>query len=137
MAQRIFRLNLQLSTETLTAATPEIEALGLEPKAFFVLDGVEAQPYPATLAHHLSMPKPTITAHLKALESAGLVTRAIDPADLRRHRIALTTTGRVVLDKARGSLARHYGDRLARLDGENVQHFARLLETLTREPGRS
>lgn len=49
-AERIFRLNLQLSTETLMAAAPEIEALGLEPKAFFVLDGIDLQPFPASLA---------------------------------------------------------------------------------------
>ena len=131
-AERIFRLNLELSTETLMAAAPELEVLGLEPKAFFVLDGIDAQPFPASLARHLSMPRPTITAYIKALETAGLVTRAIDPQDLRRHRIALTTHGRKVLTKARASLAKHYGNKLARLSDDDVAEFARLLEALTR-----
>lgn len=133
-AERIFRLNLQLSTETLLAATPEIEALGLEPKAFFVLDGIEEKPYPAALAHSLSMPKPTVTAYLKVLEGRALVTRAIDPADLRRQRIELTAKGRDVLDKARESLARHYGAKLERLDSDEVEAFAKLLAKLTSSP---
>ena len=131
-AERIFRLNLELSTGTWAAAAPEIESLGLEPKAFFVLDGIDEQPFPASLARHLSMPKPTMTSYLKALEAAGLVTRAIDAQDLRRHRIALTTHGREVLTKARASLAKHYGDKLARLSREDVTEFTRLLEALTR-----
>lgn len=131
-AERIFLLNLRLSTETLAAAGPEIEALGLEPKAFFVLEGVEEQPYPATLALHLSMPRPTITAYLKNLESAGLVTRAIDPTDLRRHRIELTENGYNVLSRAREALTRHYGNRLKRLSAQEVTEFTRLLEILTR-----
>lgn len=131
-SERIFRLNLELSTKTLMEAAPEIEALGLEPKAFFVLDGIDAQPFPASLARHLSMPKPTITSYIKALETAGLVTRSLDPQDLRRHHIALTTHGRQVLTKARASLAKHYGDKLARLSKDDVTEFARLLEALTR-----
>jgi DNA-binding MarR family transcriptional regulator len=130
-AERIFRLNLQLSTETLNAAAPEIEALGLEPKAFFVLDGIAEQPFPAGLARHLSMPKPTMTAYLKTLEAAGLVTRAIDTEDMRRHRIELTARGIEVLTAARASLARYYGARLDRLSAKDAAEFARLLSALT------
>lgn len=126
----IFRLNLRLSTETLTAAAAEIEALGLEPKLFFVLDGLEEHPYPAELARYLSMPKPTITAHLKNFEAEGLIARAIDPQDLRRHRLELTEAGRERLSNARGVLTRRYGERLARLDPEEQTVLANLLEKM-------
>lgn len=129
-AARIFRLNLQLSTETLTAAAPEIEALGLEPKEFFVLDGLEERFYPAELARHLSMPKPTVTLHLKNLEAKGLIARAIDAQDLRRHRLELTTSGLQTVVQARAVLAKHYGQRLARLSRREQTAFAKLLEKL-------
>lgn len=127
---RIFRLNLQLSTETLTAAAPEIEALGLEPKEFFVLDGLEERPYPAELAKQLSMPKPTITAYLKGFEAQGLIGRAIDPKDLRRHRLELTEAGREKLVRARKILTDRYGEKLARLNRREQDEFAKLLEKL-------
>ncbi|MDW9670804.1 MarR family transcriptional regulator [Sinorhizobium meliloti] len=130
-AARIFRLNLQLSTETLTAATPEIEALGLEAKEFFVLDGLEERPYPAELARHLSMPKPTVTLYLKNLQAKGLIVRAIDAQDLRRHRLELTALGLETLTRARASLASRYGERLARLSRRDQDEFVRLLEKLS------
>ncbi len=131
-AARIFRLNLQLSTETLTAAAPEIEALGLEAKEFFVLDGLEERPYPAELARHLSMPKPTITLHLKNLQAKGFILRAIDPEDLRRHRLELTPLGGETVTAARATLSGRYGEKLARLNSRERNEFGRLLAKLTR-----
>jgi len=128
----IFSLNTRLSVELLAEATPAIEALGLEPKAFFVLDGLEQQPYPADLARWLSMPRPTITGYLKTLEKKGLIRRELQPQDLRRHLLALTPTGRKTLSKARGILAECYGARLDRLTTTEAATFARLLERLTR-----
>ena len=130
-AEEIFRLNLQLSTETLTEAAPEIEALGLEAKEFFVLDGLEERPYPAELAHHLSMPRPTVTLYLKALEGNGLIRRTIDPKDMRRHRLDYTEQGRETLLEARAILARIYGARLARLTTSEQAAFRRLLEKMS------
>lgn len=126
----VFRLNLRLSTETLAAATPEIEALGLEAKEFFVLDGLEEQPYPAELARHLSVPKPTITLYLKNLQAKGLIARAIDTRDLRRHRIELTALGLATLAQARARLADRYGEKLSRLSRPEQDQFVRLLEKL-------
>jgi DNA-binding MarR family transcriptional regulator len=129
-ADRIFRLNLQLSTETLTSAAPEIEALGLEAKEFFVLDGIEKLPYPAELSRHLSMTKPTVAMYLKSLQARGLIDRAIDEKDMRRHRIELTPTGRKAVDEARLVLARHYGKWLAKLEEHEQVEFSRILEKL-------
>ena len=127
---RIFRLSLKLSTETLDEAAPEIEALGFEPKAFFVLDGIEERPYPAELARHLSMPKPTLTAYLKNLESRGYVRRSIDPRDLRRHWLELTSEGAEILGRARGALIGRYEERLVQLTQKEQVTLAGLLEKL-------
>ena len=129
-AERIFRLNLRLSTETLTAASTEIEALGMEAKEFFVLDAIEERPYPAELSRHLSMPKPTIAAYLKTFQNLDLVSRAIDETDMRRHRLRLTDRGHEVLKRARESLAREYGEKLARLTADEQLELARLFEKL-------
>ncbi len=129
-AARIFRLNLQLSTETLIAAAPEIEALGLDAKEFFVLDGLEERAYPAELARHLSMPKPTITLYLKSLQGKGFIVRAIDARDLRRHRLDLTKLGYQTITQARASLASRYGERLSRLSRREQIEFAKLLEKI-------
>src|SRR5258705_13897355 len=85
----VWKLNLKLSKDLLIEAAAEIEALGIEPKEFFVLDAVTDQPYPAELSEHLSMPKPTTTLYLKNLEALGFLGRVIDRRDLRRHRLEL------------------------------------------------
>jgi DNA-binding MarR family transcriptional regulator len=127
IAAQVFRLTLRLSTETLAEAAAALQALGLEPKAFFVLDGIEERPYPAALARHLSMPRPTISAYLAALEKQGLIGRAIDPADQRRHRLTLTTAGEDALARARCDLFARYEARLARLGPADQARFAELL----------
>jgi DNA-binding MarR family transcriptional regulator len=126
----LFRLNLRLSTETLTEAASALEALGLEAKEFFVLDGIEERPFPAELSRHLSIPKPTMSMYVKGLERKGLIGRAIDPGDLRRHRLALTPAGEDVLTKARMHLFERYGVRLARLSEREQVQFAKLLAKL-------
>jgi DNA-binding MarR family transcriptional regulator len=129
-AARIFRLNFRFSTEVLNEAAPEIEASGLEPKEFFVLDGVEERPYPAELARYLSMPKPTITLYLKNLQGKGFIVRTIDEQDLRRHRLELTASGRRTVTKARAALSCRYAERLGRLSPSEQGEFAALLEKL-------
>lgn len=129
-AATIFRLNFRFSTEVLNEAAPEIEALGLEPKEFFVLDGVEERPYPAELARYLSMPKPTITLYLKNLQGKGFIVRAIDDQDLRRHRLELTESGRRTVTESRAVLSGRYAERLGRLSAGEQAEFATLLEKL-------
>jgi DNA-binding MarR family transcriptional regulator len=132
-AARIWRLNLQLSTELLKEAASGIEALGLEPKEFFVLDAVEERPYPAELARGLSMPKPTMTLYLRSLQAKGFLARGIDAQDLRRHRLELTAAGRETLTRARAILTSCYGERLVRLSSHEQSEFARLLQKLTEQ----
>lgn len=127
---RVFRLSLRLATETLNGAASAMDELGLDPKEFFVLDGIEERPYPAELARYLAMPKTTMTSYVKALENKGFIVRAMDAQDLRRHRLKLTASGKQVLGTARACLFERYRERLVRLDAAEQATFAQLLERL-------
>jgi DNA-binding MarR family transcriptional regulator len=76
------------------------------------------------------MPKATVTLYLKRLEAAGLVRREIDPADLRRHRLLLTPTGRRVASDGLALLSTEFDKRLARLTVAQRKDFKRLLEQI-------
>src|SRR5882757_3276064 len=104
-AAKVWSLNYRLLMSVITGVTPEIVALGLETKELFVLAEIDEHPHPADLATTLSMPKPTVTVHLKALESAGWVRREIDATDLRRHRLIVTPAGRKVMRRGLTLLA--------------------------------
>lgn len=131
-AARIWRLTYQFSAEVLTEAAPQLEALGLEPKEFFVLDGINERPFPAELARYLSMPKPTVTAYLKSLQAKNFIAREIDAQDLRRHRLVLTPAGQIAITAARNALAARYDVRLARLKKSERADFEQLLECLAK-----
>ncbi len=53
----------------------------------------------------------TLTHHLNAMESAGLVTRRRDPSNRRLHRVELTPEGDALFLKLR-TAAMAFGDRL-------------------------
>ncbi|HEY4178477.1 MAG TPA: MarR family winged helix-turn-helix transcriptional regulator [Kofleriaceae bacterium] len=109
---------------------PAIADLGLEMKELLLLSEVDEHPYPAELADVTFMPKPSVTLYLKNLEAAGHVKREIDKADLRRHRITLTPTGRKVMTKGLGLLADAFGKRLGRLTPAQQASLMHMLETM-------
>jgi DNA-binding MarR family transcriptional regulator len=102
----------------------------LEVKELFVLAAIDEHPHPAELAQVLCIPKPTITVYLKRLGSAGLIRRDIDPNDLRRHHLTLTSTGRKAMTRGLAFLAEAYGERLSRLSAAEQAQLAALLEKL-------
>ena len=57
-------------------------------------------PQMRAVADLLAMDRTTLTAALKPLERQGLLTIAVDPADRRGRRLALTDTGRAALAAA-------------------------------------
>ena len=114
-ALQIWSTSYRLLTSVINGVVPEINALGLETKELFVLAEIEQHPHPAALAARLSMPKPSVTVYLKRLEAGGFISREIDPTDLRRHRLMVTATGRKILTRGLGLLAKAFGARLERL----------------------
>src|SRR5258705_4863588 len=116
-AAKVWSLNYRLLMTVITTVTPDIVMLGLETKELFVLAEIDEHQHHADLATTLSMPKPTVTVHLKALDAAGFVRREIDATDLRRHRLIVTAAGRKVMTRGLTLLSEAFGARLGRLSG--------------------
>jgi len=127
---KLWSLNYRLLTSVISSVAPQIVALGLETKELFILAELDEHPYPAELADTLCMPKPSVTVNLKRLEAAGLLRREIDPADLRRHRLALTPDGRKAMSRGLALLSDAFGARLGRLSAAQQAALRTLLETL-------
>ena len=79
-----------------------VEGTGLSPTEFAVVSSLALwdDPTPTELARMLGMPPTTLSAVLKRLEERKLVRRRRDPADRRRHVLALTVAGRRARDRA-------------------------------------
>jgi DNA-binding MarR family transcriptional regulator len=129
-AAKIWSLNYQLVMGVITSVAPELEGLGLEPKELFLLAQVDEHPHPAALASVLCMPKPTVTVHLKRLESGDFLRREIDPEDLRRHRLTLTPAGRKVTNRGLALLSKAFSARLGRLTAAQQAELRALLEKM-------
>jgi DNA-binding MarR family transcriptional regulator len=130
-AARIWSLNYRLLMNVITSVAPDLSALGLDSKEIFVLAEIDEHPHPAELAATLCMPKPTVTVNLKRLEAAGFVRREIDAADLRRHRLIVTPSGRKALTRGLTLLSTAFAARLGRLTVTEQIDLKALLEKLS------
>jgi DNA-binding MarR family transcriptional regulator len=104
-------------------SAPALEALGLSPKAFFLLEAVGEHPFPAELARRMHLPPPTVTYLVKQLESKGYLERRAEPGDLRKFRLVRTAAGDRAIKQGRDSLANVFGERLKRVDPGDVAAF--------------
>ena len=129
-AAKLWSLHYRLLNTIIVGVAPQLESMGLEAKELFMLAAIDEHPNPAALADTLCMPKPTVTVYLKRLEAIGFVRRAIDPGDLRRHRLSVTPAGRKVLTQGQTLLTEALGLRLARLSAAEQAQLAALLEKL-------
>lgn len=68
--------------------------------------------------------------YLKGLEAKGFVRQDIDPADLRRHRLAVAPEGAEALDKALEVLSAKFDEWLVPLETDEQAEFQRLLAKL-------
>jgi DNA-binding MarR family transcriptional regulator len=127
---KMWSLNYRLIMSVISGVSPEIAKLGLDVKALFLLSELDEHPHPAELAEKLLMPKPTVTVHVKHLETAGFVRREIDAADLRRHRLTLTPTGRKAMTRGLALLSTAFGARLGRLSTVKQNELKAMLEKM-------
>jgi DNA-binding MarR family transcriptional regulator len=130
-AARMWTLNYQLLLSVIAGVAPAIAKLGLDSKELFLLAELDEHPHPAELAAILCMPKPTVTVTVKRLELAGFIRRAIDPKDLRRHRLTLTPSGRKAVVRGLALLSDAFGVRLERLEPGERARLKALLEKLS------
>ncbi|MDT5282699.1 MAG: MarR family transcriptional regulator, temperature-dependent positive regulator of motility [Mycobacterium sp.] len=129
-AAKIWSLNYRVLLSVISSVETDITALGLDSKELFLLAEIDEHPYPAELAATLGMPKATVTLYLKRLEAAGFVSREIDPADLRRHRLRLTPAGRQTTNDGLALLSDAFGKRLERLTRAQQKELNKLLEQI-------
>ena len=120
----------QLIQAVMDDSEPELEALGLSPKAFFLLKAVEEHAFPAQLARRMHLPPPTVTYLVKQLESGGFVERRAEPGDLRKFRLVVTDVGRTALERGRQALAQVLGERLRRIDRGDALALDRIVRRL-------
>ncbi|MDT5195943.1 MAG: MarR family transcriptional regulator, temperature-dependent positive regulator of motility [Mycobacterium sp.] len=129
-AAKIWSLNYRVLLSVIASVETDVTALGVDSKELFLLAEIDEHPYPAELAATLSMPKATVTLYLKRLEAAGFVSREIDPADLRRHRLQLTPAGRRATNDGLALLSDAFGKRLERLTRVQQRELKDLLEQI-------
>ena len=111
-------------------AVPELELLGLHPKAFTLLASINRFPFPNALAKHLFMPPPTITFMVKELEKKKLVRRTVVTGDLRKYRLRLTKKGEDTVEKGRAVVGKVMKRRLNRLSKTQAKALVEALRTL-------
>jgi MarR family transcriptional regulator, temperature-dependent positive regulator of motility len=129
-AAKIWSLNYRVLLSVVATVETDLTGLGVDSKELFLLAEVDEHPYPAELAAALSMPKATVTVYLKRLEAAGFVRREIDPTDLRRHRLLLTTAGREATTDGLALLADAFDQRLSRLTATQQKELKNMLEKI-------
>lgn len=76
--------------------------------------------------------QPTITNHIKRLEAAGLVERAVDPSDARAWLIDLSPLGRSRLAEIRAQLGTNVEPMLAKLSARDRKALRAGLEVMQR-----
>lgn len=85
---------------------------------------------PSHLADLLGLTRGALSARLRPLEEAGLLTRATDPADRRRVHVRLTDAGSAAFDRHASAESRTESGLLAALTPEQRHELAGLLRTL-------
>lgn len=122
----------QLIQSVLDDSEPALAALGLSPKAFFLLEAVGDHPFPAELARRMHLPPPTVTYLVKQLEAKGFLERRAEAGDLRKFRLIQTPAGKEALRQGREALGGVFDERLRRLAPGEATAFDRTVGRLAR-----
>ncbi|HEX2864566.1 MAG TPA: MarR family winged helix-turn-helix transcriptional regulator [Deinococcales bacterium] len=112
--------------------TPLIERdCGVGFKDFMLLDAIaEGARYPGEIVERLGFPPSHVSRVLDDLDHRGLVTRALDPQDSRRVRLALTDTGQQAHTAARDLMTHLIEAALEGLPDGEVDALTRAMREL-------
>ncbi len=131
-ADRIARLRLALAR--LARLQRQASTSGLTPSQQSALAVIDRRG-PITLgelARVEQVAPPTITRIIAKLEDQGLVGRRVDRLDRRVARLSITTEGHTRLERARERRNQWLAERLADLDGRDVDAILAAIEPLER-----
>jgi MarR family transcriptional regulator for hemolysin len=126
-------LRLAATAKVVSRAFDEaLGAAGGSLPAWLVLISLKSRPLASQreLADAVGIQGATLTHHLNAMESDGLLTRRRDPANRRVHVVELTGRGEAAFHRMR--LAAAAFDRRLRtgFDADELTHLGRLLDRL-------
>lgn len=91
----------------------------------------EGKPTMSDVAGYLRVSAPSATTLIDTLIDDGIVTRAEDPNDRRRVRLALSAKGKKFLASASKARERAFGRIVARLSTSDRAELARILSIIT------
>jgi DNA-binding MarR family transcriptional regulator len=92
--------------------------------------GSVANSFAEELQKYLHVSKAAISQNLMALEKKGLITRAVNPHDLRRFDFALTEKGKTFADHLHQHLDHSMDEFLTRMGERDTREYIRLFNKL-------
>jgi len=134
LARLVLRLARHLTRTFDEALVP---AYGIATKDHLVLRMVQdGEVHPGGVAQRLNMPPASVSRALERLEARGYITRAVDSADHRRFRLAVTADGVRAVEGVRELMRKVLGERYAHVPGgtlrSTIDQLAALNEVLER-----
>jgi len=116
-----------LSRRVYAGATPELLGINLKQVSMLAALRDQGELPQNTLCDMMRMTQNTVVTWLNELEEAGYVSRIRDAEDRRKHNVALTSLGAVVLEKAETELRRLEDETLSGLTADERTQLRRLL----------
>jgi DNA-binding MarR family transcriptional regulator len=127
----------QVGTHAARRFSERLEAVGLQPPQFRVLnmvDAAEGQSQQA-IGEAIQAPASRMVAIVDELEERGFVERRPHPGDRRIRALHLTREGRRALSRARGIAMEHEAELVQGLSAADRRRLVSLLQTVVEEQG--
>ena len=128
---------LRVAAHVSAAQTRRLRPSALSPSAFTVLlhlaDAPDGRLQPCTLADRLAVSRPSMCGLIDGLQAQGLVARAPHGRDGRRVLVALSATGRKLLDQHRAGYEALLDDLLDGLSNSDRRRLVGLLRHIGQE----
>jgi MarR family transcriptional regulator for hemolysin len=133
-------IGLALSRAARTVSRAFDEALaraGGSRSSWLILIALKSRPRASqrAIAEVVGIQNATLTHHLNAMESAGLLTRRRDPENRRVHLVELTEAGEAAFRGLRGAAAAFDAQLHAGLSDDDLSHARDLLDRLAANAG--